>query len=119
LEGERRTACSGLTIYGSAMASFVGGRFVGDFVQADNFHGTVAETGWSDDRVVPILDLELGVAWVGCCGKLRVSGGYVFSSWFNVPRTEDFIRAVHTNDLSQLHDALTFDGLALRTEVRF
>jgi len=119
LEAQRRTPCSGLAIYGAAMASFVGGRFVGDFTQADNFSGTVVSTGWTDDRVVPILDLELGVAWVGCCGHLRVSGGYMFSSWFNVPRTEDFIHAVHTNDLTQLHDALTFDGLAARAELRF
>jgi hypothetical protein len=119
LEGQRRTPCTGLTVYGSAMATFLGGRFVGDYVQADNFHGTVAETGWSDDRVVPILDLELGLGWVGCGGRLRVSGGYLISSWFNVPRTEDFIHAVQTNDLTRLHDALTFDGLALRTELRF
>ena len=32
---------------------------------------------------------------------------------------EDFIHAVHTNDLSVFHDALTFDGLALRTELWF
>jgi hypothetical protein len=119
LEGHRRTACSGLAIYGTAMASFVGGRFVGDFVQADNLSGMVVSTGWTDDRVIPILDLELGVAWVGCCGHLRVSGGYLFSAWFNVPRTEDFIHAVQTNDLTKLHDALTFDGLAARMELRF
>jgi len=119
LEAQRRALCSGMTVYASAMASFVGGQFVGDFTQADNFSGTVVSTGWADDRVVPILDLELGVAWVGCCGHLRLSGGYMFSSWFNVPRTEDFIHAVHTNDLTQFNNALTFDGLAARAELRF
>ena len=119
LEGQRRAICSGMTIYGSAMASFVGGRFRGGYTQADSFSGTVVYTGWADDRIVPILDLELGVAWVGCCGHLRISGGYMFSSWFNMPRTEDFIHTVQTNDLSLVHDALTFDGLTLRTEFRF
>lgn len=119
LEGQRRAICSGMTIYGSAMASFVGGRFAGTYNQLDTPSGTFVSTGWNDDRIVPILELELGVAWVGCCGHLRISGGYMFSSWFNVPRTEDFIHAVQTNDLSVIHDALTFDGLAVRTELRF
>lgn len=119
LEGQRRIACSNFWVYGSGAASFLGGQFTGEFNQTNNLNGTVVATGWKDDRVVPILDLELGVAWVGCHDHLRVSGGYVFSSWFNVPKTADFITAIHTNDFDQFRDALTFDGLALRAELRY
>ena len=119
LEGQRRIACSSFWIYGSGAASFLGGQFTGEYTQTNNLNGTVVATGWKDDRIVPILDLELGVAWVGCHDHLRVSGGYVFSSWFNVPKTADFITAVQTNDFDRFRDALTFDGLALRAELRF
>jgi hypothetical protein len=119
LEGQRRIACSSFWIYGSGAASVLGGQFSGDFTQTNNLSGTVVNTGWKDDRVAPILDLELGVAWEGCHDHLRVSGGYMFSSWFNVPKTRDFITAIHTNDFDQFRDALTFDGLTLRAEFRY
>jgi hypothetical protein len=119
LEGQRQALCSGFGVYGSAIASFVGGRFEGDYIQADNFSGTVVSTGWRDDRIIPILDLELGVSWTSCGNRLRVSCGYLFSAWFNMPKTQDFINSIQTNNLPQIQDALTFDGMALRTEFRY
>ncbi|MFW6124752.1 MAG: Lpg1974 family pore-forming outer membrane protein [Pirellulales bacterium] len=118
LEGERRVGC-GLLVYGRGYASFVGGEFNTDYRQGDNFAGTVVDTGWEEDRVVSILDLELGVGWVSSGGRVRLSGGYSFSGWYDVIPTDELIEAVRTNDSTSVDDTLTFDGLVARAEVRY
>jgi len=121
LEGERHAACSGWMIYGSGMASFLGGTFRGDFLQVTNAAGAIPQVvnGWKDDRVVSILEIEAGVGWVSESGCLRLKGGYLVSGWFNAPTTDRFIRSVHRNRVIGVDDTLTFDGVSLRAEVRF
>jgi len=79
----------------------------------------VVNTGWTEDRVVTILDAELGLGWQSVGGGLRLTAGYTFSGWFNVINTDDFIRAVRRNDSVSVSDTLTFDGLVFRAELRF
>jgi hypothetical protein len=122
LDGERRACGSGWMIYGNGAASFVGGVFHADYQQHDNFLGTVANTGWKEDRIISILDLELGIGWVSPCGRFRFTGGYMISAWLNVLGTGDFIQAVQNNTSSRstdLTNAMTFDGLVTRVEYRF
>lgn len=122
LDAERRACGSGWMIYGHSAASFVGGVFHADYYQRDNFHGTVVNTGWREDRIISILDLELGVGWISSCGRFRFTGGYMINAWLNMLGTEDFIHAVQNNSSSRstdLTNAMTFDGLVTRIEYRF
>jgi len=119
LEGERQAVCSGLLVYAKTYASFLTGQFVNRYTQADSASGLVVNTGWTEDRVVTILDAELGLGWQSVGGGLRLTAGYTFSGWFNVINTDDFIRAVRRNDSVSVSDTLTFDGLVFRAELRF
>ncbi len=119
LEGERHSARSGFLAYGKTGASFLAGEFSSSYVQADSFRDVVVDTGWREDRVVTILDVELGVGWTSADGGLRLTAGYMFSGWLNTLTTGELIQAVQTNDSVSVHDTLTFDGLAVRGELRF
>jgi hypothetical protein len=121
LDGERRFGCSGFSIYGSGMASFLGGTYRGRFVeqQTPGSETPLVLTGWKDDRVVPILDLELGLGWMSEGGGVRLKAGYMFSGWFNTPTTDAFIHSVQTGQAGKLNDTLTFDGLNARIEFVF
>ena len=119
VDGERHSSLTGLLVYGRAAASFVSGRFRAHYAQSDNIFGTVVDTGWKADRIVPILDLELGVGWTGPREHFRVAIGYALSAWYNTVMVDDFVQAVETNSFLALGDTLTFDGLVARGEVRF
>ena len=118
LEGERRGSL-GLMVYGRGYASFVGGKFNSDYTQSDNFAGTVVSGGWQEDRVVSILDLEVGVGWVSPKGRFRFTGGYMFSGWYNVLNTDELIQAIQTNNTTAVGDTISFDGFVARGEVRY
>ena len=107
--------------YANGFASFIAGEFRSVFRQTDAvaMPTVIATTTRSDDRVVPILDLELGVGWHSPSGAWRLTAGYLFSAWFNVVSTDDFIQAVHTSQYGGLSDTLTFDGLTARVDFRF
>jgi hypothetical protein len=121
LDGERRIGRSGFSVYGSGMASFLGGTFHGGFVeqQTPGAETPLVLTGWKDDRVVSILDVELGVGWTSDAGRLRLKAGYMFSGWFNTPTTESFIHSIQSGQTGRLNDTLTFDGLNARIEFVF
>jgi Legionella pneumophila major outer membrane protein precursor len=126
LEGERRAANCGLLVYGKTAASFVAGEFRADLLQArgtGNGAIPIVDTSWQATRLVTMLDLEVGVGWTALDGRLRLSGGYMISGWFNTVRTSDWIRAVQTSDFASLSAAsdkvMTFDGIVGRAELRF
>jgi hypothetical protein len=119
LEGERQAACSGFLVYGRAAASFMAGEFRGRYTQGSNSDPEIVDASWKAGRLVPTLDLELGVGWASCNGCLRMTAGYMVSAWYNTVRTSDFIGAVQANDFGGLHDTLTFDGFVVRSELRY
>ncbi|OHB70167.1 MAG: hypothetical protein A2V70_12940 [Planctomycetes bacterium RBG_13_63_9] len=119
LEGERYFCCSRLMVYGRGTASFVVGEFNASYPQGQAFDASVVDTGWSAGRVVPIMDLEVGVGWTSRSGRLRLTTGYMISAWYNTVKTDDFIEGVRTNDFVGLGDKLTFDGLTSRIELRY
>lgn len=119
LEGERFSGGGQFLIYGRTHASLVAGRFNASYAQGQNYDASVVNTAWEGGRIVPILDLELGIGWMSACGGWKLTGGYVYSAWYNTVKTDQWINAVQTNNLSDLSDSLTFDGLMARIEGRF
>ena len=87
-----------------------------------NARGTVVNTGWNEDRVVSMLDGEIGLGWTSCNGCVRITTGYMVSAWMNTINTDDFIRSVQRNSSSNspnLDGVITFDGVTTRLEIRF
>ena len=119
LEGERQSPRCGFLLYGRGFASLVAGRCTNTFTQTDNFAGAVVSTSWKDDRIVPILDLELGVGWQGPREHLRVSAGYLVTAWYNVVGNAAWTEAVHQAAFQSISDTLIFDGAVARAEFRF
>ncbi|MCA9100490.1 MAG: hypothetical protein KDA63_05025, partial [Planctomycetales bacterium] len=119
LETERFWGNTGLSVYGTGILNVLAGTFDATYIQTDSFNDVEAFTSWSASRIVPTLDLEIGVAWLTLGRHLRLSAGYRVSAWFNVVKTEDFIHAVQANDYRGLDGTLTFDGLVARAELNF
>jgi hypothetical protein len=121
IEGERSAECCNLFLYGKAAASFLGGEFQANYVQARAAEPLpTAQTDWTEARLVSILECEIGVGWAGCNGHVRASAGYMISGWLNTVKTSEFIESVRAN---QFHgkdrvdgNALVFDGLVSRVE---
>jgi len=122
LEGERYLR-RGFLAYAKAHGSLIAGEFRAKYDQGNAFDASVVDTSWEAGRIVPTLDLELGVGWTSASGYWRFSGGYLFSSWYNVVKTDEWINAVQANDFVDLgntsDEALTFDGFVARVETRF
>lgn len=122
LEGERR-GCLGhipLILYAKGLTSLMAGEFNATYTQTgQNGAINMVDTGWKAGRIVPTFDLEVGGGFATPGGCFRATVGYVYSSWNNVVKTEDWIRAVQTNNAKDMGDTMTFDGLVGRVEARF
>jgi hypothetical protein len=111
----------GLIAYGKGMASFLVGKSKGDYRQENEFAGVLAETGFDKTRIVPVLELELGIGWQS--EHFRATLGYTIINWRNLVTTNGFIQSVQeanfTTNRDNLRDGITFDGLTARLEVRW
>lgn len=120
VEGERILFPSlGFRAYGRSTASFIVGRFSNTYQQNNQFGGTEVNTAVKVDRIVPIVDFEVGMAWVGPAGHVRISGGYMVAAWFNAVNTADWIASVQNASFAPGSTTITFDGFVARAEVRF
>ncbi len=119
LDGERHSATSGFLVYGKALGSLLAGNWQADYRQTNQFGGGVIATHYDDYRVTPVIDTELGFGWQSAGGRVRVTTGYLFSTWFNAVTTRDYIQSVRTAEMLNIDDNLTFSGLTLRSELRF
>lgn len=120
LEGERKMRDRGFMMYGRSSASVLIGTFHSNFTQTNVFAPPFqAVTHWDDSRAIAILDYELGGGWQSECGRVRVTAGYYFASWFNAVTTPQFTQAVRTGNFVNLEDTITFDGLTSRVELRW
>jgi hypothetical protein len=115
----RQLGCCGFYLYGLGDASFLVGTFDASYQQSDAFAGTQVFTSWEAGRIVPLLELELGLGWCTPGGRFHIHGGYLVNSWFNAVRTDEYIKAVQFNDPDGLGSGITFDGLVIRTELQF
>lgn len=109
----------GFSIYARALARFLAGRARATYAQTNQFNGVEATTSFQDYRIVPVTDLEAGVAWTSPRGMFRFSSGYLVSAWFNSLTTPDWIDAVQALNFNGPSGTITFDGLVARGEVRF
>ncbi len=119
LDGERRSADTGCFVYGKAMGSLLAGSWRAGYRQTNQFATGVIANRYEDFRVSPVVDTELGLGWRSPGDHLRISAGYLFSSWFNAVNNRDYIQAVRRGNLLELDHSLTFSGLTFRTELRF
>lgn len=111
----------GFLVYAHTAANFVAGTFRSEYTQT-SLAATTVNTGFKSDRLVTMLDLELGVGWQGPGNRVRVTAGYLFNGWYNVVKTNDVIAAAQSNDFTGLAgrgSSLFFDGLTTRVEYRF
>ncbi len=119
LDAERRNPTCGILIYAKGFANFVAGEFKADYAQVNQFGGTAVVANHLEDyRLVSQLEAELGVGWQSDCGRHRVTVGYLASGWFNAVTTDDSVQSVRSGQQSDVGDSLSFNGLAVRVEVR-
>ena len=119
LDGERHSTHTGFLIYGRALGSLLAGNWAADYEQRNQFGGGVIANRYEDFRVTPVIDTELGLGWQSKSGCLRLTTGYLFSSWLNTVTTRDYIQSVRTGSLLNLDDNLTFSGLTSRIQLNF
>jgi hypothetical protein len=105
--------------YGRGVANLLIGQFEAEYLQTHAFLGNQAFASFEEDRIVPVLELELGLGWQSSNGRVVLSAGYIVSAWFNMLTTPAWIDAVQETSFPNASETLTFDGLVARAEVRF
>ncbi len=119
LDGERRSPCSGLMVYGRGLSSFLAGDWKGSYVQTNQFGGGVIANAYEDYRVTPVLELELGLGWRSPCGRCRASVGYLTSAWYDAVSTRTYVESVRAGNYVSVNDTITFSGLTAGLEANF
>ncbi len=120
LDGMRRSAYSGLLVYGRTSASFVSGEFKANYTETTQLVvGPVGANNLVDYRVVTILQTELGTGWRSRCGRAQVTAGYQFAGWFNTLTTGSYIPGVQNRQFNNLNETITFDGFVTRFQWQF
>ncbi|MCS7238559.1 MAG: Lpg1974 family pore-forming outer membrane protein [Thermoguttaceae bacterium] len=119
LEGEWFDTSRTWLIYAKSAASFTAGEFRCGFRQDNNLGQRLVETSWKADRVVSMLDLEVGMGWQSRNDALRLTAGYMVSGWHNVITVPEYIDAVRANSYTGIGDFMTFDGFVGRVDFRF
>lgn len=105
-------------LFGSAAASVMATGIDVEYLQNNRLAGRVVDYRQDIDRVVPVVDLQLGIAF-DITEHLSISAGYDYSVWFNVVTPEAIVDAAQSGDFSgDIEDDLTFDGAFFRVEAR-
>ncbi len=118
LDAERQSQETGLLIYGKVAASMMAGDWKASSRQVNQFGGGIAANEYRDFRLSPILESELGCGWQSCCGRLRLTTGYLASGWFNAISTRDYIQSFNEGNFVDMNDTVTFSGLTAKMEIR-
>jgi hypothetical protein len=120
LEGERYGRNQQWFVYGKGDVAFIGGESRASYFGTNQADDAIVDTSWEAGRLVTMTDLEVGFGWQNCCGNFRLSAGYVYSMWFNIVRTNEWIDSVQLNNFTDRSDnykgMMTFDGLTARAE---
>ncbi len=115
--------CGGFYGYGQSVVNVLFGQFRANAEQQNVFTGLIGSTGITANRVVPILELEIGAGWQSPGGAFRVSGGYYVGAWFNTMTMTSLSNGIggtnFTTNSDNFRDTMTFDGLVLRFELRY
>jgi hypothetical protein len=120
IDGRARLGRGGFSLYGNTFLTFLLGEFQSTYRQFNLTTDTrEAFSHWTDARMVPLLETELGLSWANCTGNLRVSAGYQLMWWFNAVTVGEHIQAVQNSNFLNVGDTIAFDGLTTRVEWRF
>lgn len=120
LDFQRQLGRGGFSIYGKTFVDILFGEFDATYSQVNTTTTAVqALSSWRNDRVLPILETELGLAWTGRSQHVRISAGYYNAFWFNAVTTPQYVQAVQTANYTNLGQTIAFDGLVARLDVRF
>jgi hypothetical protein len=120
IQAERLLDASRFSVYGKGLVAALAGTFDSTYLMFnDTTDQTLAQSIWSDDRIVPMLEYELGIMWTGPQNHCRVALGYMASYWFNVVSTPVWVDAVQADNYVNLSDTVAFDGAVGRVEFRW
>jgi hypothetical protein len=121
LDAERKLGASRFSIYGKSFANLLFGQFRSSYVELDSTTESTLQafSTWTDNRVVPVLEVQAGINWTSWNGRWRTSTGYYAAFWTNSVTTQDFIHAVQTSNFNNLGQTVAFEGLVSRLEFRF
>lgn len=124
-EGRRYFGSGRWSLFGNLGASLLVGNYDLDITRTapDPLVTTIDEFNTSTMRVIPVLDLELGLAWRPTC-HTTLSTGYMVSAWGDLGMSEQIIGASGCCDdpISNLNETLddanilAFDGIFVRVE---
>jgi hypothetical protein len=119
----RYRICGGFFGYGTGVADLIAGKFTGQSTERNIFTGLVGNSLVNENRVLPILELELGFGWQSANGRLRISGGYYVGTWFNTLTVPSLVAGIQgtnfTTNGNNFRDTVMFDGLVGRVEFRY
>jgi hypothetical protein len=120
LDGMQRLGNTRFGVYGKGALSLLFGHFDTDYLQFNVTTESVqAASNWTDERVVPVLEYEVGLNFTSYSGRWRFSTGYYTAFWFNTIATPQYVQAVQNADFVGLGETIAFDGLVSRLEFRF
>ena len=120
IAGERLIGQTRFSSYAHASASALEGQFTSHYTMNNSTTSTLlAQSDWQDDRIVPMFDYELGIAWTSPSDHLRLSVGYMAQHWFNIVSTPTLVDAVQADNYVNVHDTISFDGLVGHAELRW
>lgn len=119
LNGERCLG-KGLSVYGKLSAAAISGSFESRYDMRNEVgDNRLANAQWDENRVIGLIEYELGLSACVGRGGCRVSVGYLVQHWTNMVTHSEFIDAVQADNYTNVNDTLTFDGLTARVEGRF
>ena len=119
IDGERRSQCTGVMVYGRGLSSFLAGDWPESYVQTNQSAGGVVANSYEDYRVTPVLELELGFGWRSRCGRCRASVGYLTTAWYDAMSTRQYVDAVRATNYVSVDETITFSGLTAALEANF
>jgi hypothetical protein len=120
MQAERLVDSTRFSVYGKGLVSALTGTFDATYLMYNNSTDqTLAQSLWSDDRIVPMLEYELGVMWTGPQNHCRIALGYMASYWFNIVSTPVWVDAVQASNYVNASDTIAFDGAVGRVEFRW
>ena len=87
-------------------------------VETDNAGATtITNVSENFDKVVPVLELGMGVSWQ--YGSLRLTAGYEMINWSNLVDVPDFVDDFNLGKLGRRVSDFSLDGLVVRAELSF
>jgi hypothetical protein len=116
-EGNLDLYC-GWGVFARGRFSMMLGQYRTSLVETDNAGATtITNVSENFDKVVPVLELGMGVSWQ--YGSLRLTAGYEMINWSNLVDVPDFVDDFNLGKLGRRVSDFSLDGLVVRAELSF